>query len=669
MNVRLFWTTPLIGAQIVAAQAKDLATQGFAAPPTPPQIEREAVTDEGRLHSAATTYSIGDPTPKEQLYIEFINRSWANPSGEAQIFATSTDANVVANYDFFNVDLALMLQQFAALPAAPPVAPNAQLTAAARRHTGDMLTNSFQGHVGSDGSTFVQRVTAAGYTYSSLGENVYSSADSVFHGHAGFDVDWGPGVGGMQTPPGHRITIHDPTFREVGVGVLFGNNTPAAGSQIPGAGEVGPQLVTQEFGTTRSATPIITGVVYYDLNGNNFYDAGEGIGGVGVAASSTAATAVTARSGGYALPVAGNGTYAVTFTGQGLTTLTQQVTIAQSRNQKVDFRPAYAAPGVTGPAEPLVNRPNSYQIAAVPMATAYQWRRYQLVAPAVEGAENGTAGVTIEQGGTYAVIQSATRKTGAYAFQLTHQQPQVREQRITLIGSYKADLNSVLRFASRLGWASENQKAVVQISTDNGGTWVEKYSQAGDRSPGETTFQDRSISLQEFAGQTMRVRFVFRFEGGVYYPDADDETGWFIDDITWENAFEIGNEQVSDAVNRAFTFEPASASDFVLQGRARTGHDFLPWGPELIVRAREGTGAATTLRIAALRIVNGKLEFDVERLSGAGPMTLSLQSKALLSDSWTPGTITATEAISGSSVRVTAVLDGSRMAFYRIGAQ
>ena len=118
MSVRVFWTAPLIGAQVFAGPIEGFATREIVAPPTPPPIEhREAGPAEGRLHSAATVYSIGDPTPEEQLYVEFINRSRANPQAEAQLFATSTDANVVSVYDFFNLDLVLMQQQFAALPA------------------------------------------------------------------------------------------------------------------------------------------------------------------------------------------------------------------------------------------------------------------------------------------------------------------------------------------------------------------------------------------------------------------------------------------------------------------------------------------------------------------------------------------------------------------------
>ena len=48
-----------------------------------------------------------------------------------------------------------------------------------------------------------------------------------------------PARGGMQTGRGHRANIHSANFREIGVGVTLGTN-----------GAIGPQLVTQDFGTS-----------------------------------------------------------------------------------------------------------------------------------------------------------------------------------------------------------------------------------------------------------------------------------------------------------------------------------------------------------------------------------------------------------------------------------
>ena len=604
------------------------------APPPPPAVIEAApgAAPEPRLRSAATLYSIGDPTPEEQLYIEMINRARANPVGEAELFTATTDPKILLNYDYFGVDLALMETQFSLIAPVPPLAPNAQLATAARRHSQDMLAKSFQGHTGSDNSTFDQRAREAGYTFSIVGENVYANADSVFHGHAGFEVDWGNGVGGMQTPPGHRNTIHDGSFREIGLGVVFGQNTPAAGSVGSQYRPVGPQLVTQEFGTRQGATPLITGVAYFDLNGNNSYDAGEGVGGVNVNVSGTATQAITARSGGYAVPVAGNGTYTVTFSGDGVAPFERQVTVSQAQNQKVDFVPAYTAPAVTGPATPVINNANTYLIAPVPSANEYQWRNFQLATPIIEGAESGSSAVTINQRGTYDVFESTTKKTGARSFHLATPAGGIREQSIVLNARYLVNANSTLRFQSRLGWATTTTFAIVQVSTDEGATWQEVYRQAGTTSSGESTFNARSVNLAPFAGSIVKLRFSF-LPTGSSYTSTDSATGWFIDDIMIDGGFQIANEQITNVPENSFIFRPAVVTDFVLQGRARTGHDFLPWGPMLNVRSTQTSATPASFRVSGLSVTNGYATIDVELLSGPVP-SWTLQSKRSLHVAW-----------------------------------
>lgn len=661
----ILWTSTLAGPLLVGG-AERLGQREFTAPPTPPDPVHASEGSAPRWRAAAAaTYSIGDPTPEEQLYVEMINRARANPSAEALLFRDTTDPDLTGNYDFFDVDLAKMLEQFALIPAAPPVAPNAQLTVAARRHSADMLAKSFQAHEGSDNSTFIQRATAAGYLYSTIAENVYANAESVFHGHAGFDVDWGVGQFGMQTPPGHRNTIHNSAFREVGVGVSFGRNQPAAGSQGSQYRPVGPQLVTQEFGTGRNSTPFITGVVYFDLNGNNFYDLGEGVGGVRVIASGTTTDAVTARSGGYAIPVAGNGPYTVTFSGPGLVPFTREVVVAQNANQKLDFRPAYATPAVTGSLVPAINAANSYQISAVPGASAYQWRSFEMAIPAIEGAENGAAKVTIAKTGDYSVFETSTRKSGTYSFHLAHPLSAIEEQSIVLHPSYLVNANSVLRFESRLGWATAKQTAVVQISTDNGANWQEVYEQSGTGAAGERAFQSRSIALSAFAGATIQVRFAYVPSGSVFV-DTDNETGWFIDDITLGSAFEISNEQVSDAPNGSFSFQPQVIADFILQGRARTGHDYLPWGTSLAVRSAQGTTTPAELRVDQIQVASGQVQIEIELVSGTAPGSFTLQTKAALdAPRWLSAAATVTP-ISSSRFRLVAPIGAGGSGFFRV---
>ena len=64
-----------------------------------------------------------------------------------------------------------------------------------------------------------------------------------------------------------------------------------------------------------NAGPFLLGVVYNDVNHNNFYDIGEGIGGVTITPSSGGYYAVSSSSGGYAIPIGTSGTIMVTASG------------------------------------------------------------------------------------------------------------------------------------------------------------------------------------------------------------------------------------------------------------------------------------------------------------------------------------------------------------------
>jgi hypothetical protein len=145
----------------------------------------------------------------------------------------------------------------------------------------------------------------------------------------------------MQSPPGHRQNIHSANFREVGVGVVLGSSG--------GSGGVGPQLVTQDFGTVGGLLPFVTGVVYRDLNNNGFYDPGEGLGGVTVTIANVNSYAVTTSSGGYSVPVSGSGNYTVTFSGGSAPTTQKNVTVLNAQNAKVDYIVTGSAPPTPTP--------------------------------------------------------------------------------------------------------------------------------------------------------------------------------------------------------------------------------------------------------------------------------------------------------------------------------
>src|SRR5581483_11721330 len=115
----------------------------------------------------------GQPTDEEQLYLELLNRMRANPTAEGIRLAASTDPDILSAYTRFGVDLNLMKLEFATNPPVPPLAMNAQLTAAARWHSGDMFTNQYQGHFQTNGTLVLDpgaRIATNGYKASAWGE-------------------------------------------------------------------------------------------------------------------------------------------------------------------------------------------------------------------------------------------------------------------------------------------------------------------------------------------------------------------------------------------------------------------------------------------------------------------------------------------------------------------
>lgn len=577
--------------------------------------------------AASSPYSIGEPTDEEQLYVEFINRARANPQEEVKRYAGTTDTDILRAYFVFKVDLALLTSQFASIAPSPPVSINAQLTAAARVHTQDLFDHQFQGHTGTDGSDPGRRITRAGYSWQTWGENVYSTSYNAWYGHVGFDVDWGNGPGGMQTPPGHRNTIHNGSFREVGVGVIQGEN-----------GSVGPQLVTQDFASAFNPKPFITGVVYFDFNGNQFYDLGEGVGGVTVTVDNVPTHAVTSRSGGYSVPVPANGTYTVNFAVPGLSPVSKQVTISSLANAKVDHTPTYSAPVLAGTTVAFTGRDNAYPFSPVPAATSYEWRSLKRSPwTAAEGAETTPGLFVANVSAGYSVVAKDVKLSGTASYRLAHPAP-AKDQFLTLEKPIQLGANSVLTFASRLGWAGAGEVAAAQISVDDGRTWNDLWSQKGTGNAGESTFTRRSFSLSAHAGKTAILRFSYvNIPGGSYFPQvATSGVGLYLDEILVSNAETLGDERIAAAGNGVLSFRPGAEGLYLLQVRALVGDRVLSWGPALGVTAQAGGPIEPpTLRLGTLTAsANGSWTLNFAVLSGTAN-SLQVEAAEAVNGPWT----------------------------------
>jgi uncharacterized protein YkwD len=284
------------------------------------------------------------PSPYEQETLELINRARANPSGEFGQLITNAatgqgvEPGITSAIRAFNVDLALFASQLQAYPAVAPVAWSNQLSVSATRHSELMLQFDTQSHNLPGESSLGDRFREAGYDFRSAGENIFAFGESAVFSHAGFYIDWGFGPGGIQNPAGHRDAILSSRYTEVGVGVVVDTNT---------TNKTGPNLVTHHFGLSGNYSPQLVGVAFADADGDNFYDAGEGLGGVTVTATGTGGSFTTQSwdAGGYQM-VLPAGTYTVSFSGSGLSLPAPKTVSISTQNVKVDAMGQKSTEGV-----------------------------------------------------------------------------------------------------------------------------------------------------------------------------------------------------------------------------------------------------------------------------------------------------------------------------------
>ncbi|MGW1126304.1 sigma-70 family RNA polymerase sigma factor [Streptomyces sp. NPDC002526] len=89
-----------------------------------------------------------------------------------------------------------------------PVTGNDELTTAAQRHSEDMAAQDYFSHTSQDGSGPGERITAAGYRWSTYGENIAKGQRTPA------DV-----MNSWMNSPGHRANILNCSFKELGVGI------------------------------------------------------------------------------------------------------------------------------------------------------------------------------------------------------------------------------------------------------------------------------------------------------------------------------------------------------------------------------------------------------------------------------------------------------------------
>jgi uncharacterized protein YkwD len=252
--------------------------------------------------------------------------------------------------------------------------------------------------------------------------------------------------------------------------------------------------------------------------------------------------------------------------------------------------PDEVLPVIAGDVEVPTGTVTDYTFRTLTWCRHYEWRSLASLTAYedVLGAEDGGAGIEDGTDPSYPLITRETKASGLYSFHLAHPTP--TRQHFALTEELLIEGNAELLFESRLGWAAQGQIARLQLSLDGGCSWFDKQTWEGNGDAGEIAFSSRRIPLTEYENRTIHVRFVYDCTGTQYYPQTDNGVGFYVDDIRFLGAQEVGEETLRQTEGPDhFLFSAAEEGDYGLQVRATpwSGFGGLEWGPLLRVVASE----------------------------------------------------------------------------------
>ncbi len=258
---------------------------------------------------------------------------------------------------------------------------------------------------------------------------------------------------------------------------------------------------------------------------------------------------------------------------------------------------------LTGPVQPPAAGAD-YQFSAAPLASSYQIQAAQPAAPAtwLQNGETAPLEFTSDTTGTYPVLQGAgslsgigfTPRSGSKSFHLCFPLDESEvdylphNQSFSLNGEFIPEPTSSLQFHEYFRWLFSVNRLSAEISTDGGNQWTEIYGRNGSYgyAPGASytntswdgAWHLRTISLAQWAGQPLRLRFILR-PGSVSFDGPDINHGCYLDDITLTNVRRL----------TASAVVTQSSTSFTLNSQL-TGGNLIPGNPYLLrVRSQIGT--------------------------------------------------------------------------------
>ena len=155
-----------------------------------------------------------------------------------------------------------------------------------------------------------------------------------------------------------------------------------------------------------------------------------------------------------------------------------------------------------------------------------------------EDGENGTSNFIDDTNFELDVLQETMVSQGNYSFHMGHTISNFSDQSVEFSQTFTPSDTTELYWENRLSWSTSSQVAVVEIQEVGSFSWTEIWSKEGTSDAGDTKFTLQQVSLADFAGMELRLRFRFTFLGGSIFPSSDPQVGWVFDSIQVAGDFE-----------------------------------------------------------------------------------------------------------------------------------
>jgi hypothetical protein len=346
-------------------------------------------------------------------------------------------------------------------------------------------------------------------------------------------------------------------------------------------------------------------------------------------------------------------------TSAGTASFTYNVTLFDPSVPGADYSPLV----INGPTQPAVGASNPYTCSTDPNpnTTGYQWLVSQLAdGDFVDDANNGLEHFTISPTPDYPIITNPPAGSGE-CFHLCHLDP--LPQLLQINESLYLSSSTMLSFSSLLGYATSDETARVQISTDGGASWQDLFAEAGSNGSGESSFTPHNLSLAAYAGQSALLRFNFDYSSGSYYPLDLPIAGWCLEDIAITNSRVLLGEATNATASTNFTLVPAQAGTYLLQVRGVIFDQF----PTEVGTTRTVTAIAGSplIQLSPPVISGSQVKINFLLTSGSATSFYLLQANQVKGPWTTNANAVLTTIVSGSSYQFTTT-NGSAVSFYRV---